>query len=384
MTQLFKTYRGGTHRARTPEETFAAIEPHLASFGITRLANVTGLDRLGIPVYCAIRPLSRTLQISNGKGLRPIDAKVSALMESIETFHAEQPLPETVLRSERQWRALGAPVVCPERLPGYCGVFHYSDESMIEWVRGTRLPEGDEIWLPASAVYARPRSFFRWSGNGLASGNHVTEATLHGLYELIERHVVSNTFADGAFDPTGAEVVSLDSIADGGAQELCARIADAGLWLVLIRLATPLRAHVFMSFLIDESALVSATMVNVGYGAHGSAIVAATRAITEAAQSRLTYIHGSREDLQEGAYSELEAKQSLIEVLRALHGDTDFAEFEDFSDVDMERELRGLLDSLRAAGLGPVYRAQLTAAELPFCVVQVLLEGAALSEALFG
>src|SRR4249919_2180198 len=58
-----KRYRAGTHRTRVPSETLAVIEPHLRRFGITRVANVTGLDRLGVPVYLAVRPNARSLSV---------------------------------------------------------------------------------------------------------------------------------------------------------------------------------------------------------------------------------------------------------------------------------------------------------------------------------
>src|SRR5438093_1523690 len=63
MNALSKGYTGGTHRLVAPEDTLARITPHLAACGITRCADVTGLDRLGIPVYCAIRPRTRTIQV---------------------------------------------------------------------------------------------------------------------------------------------------------------------------------------------------------------------------------------------------------------------------------------------------------------------------------
>ena len=51
---------------------------------------MTGLDWVGIPVYQAARPNSRSLSVSQGKGLTPTQAKVSALMEALEGFHAEE------------------------------------------------------------------------------------------------------------------------------------------------------------------------------------------------------------------------------------------------------------------------------------------------------
>src|SRR6266536_3026160 len=82
-----RRYRFGTHRAATPAETLRRIKPLLAPAGITRLADVTGLDWVGLPVYQAIRPNSRSLSVSQGKGLTRAQAKASALMESLAACH---------------------------------------------------------------------------------------------------------------------------------------------------------------------------------------------------------------------------------------------------------------------------------------------------------
>jgi ribosomal protein S12 methylthiotransferase accessory factor len=90
-----KGYLAGTHRTRSPAETLAAYLPLAPQMGITRVANLTGLDQIGLPVYTAIRPNARSLATSEGKGLDDASAKASALMESIESWHAEhirQPL----------------------------------------------------------------------------------------------------------------------------------------------------------------------------------------------------------------------------------------------------------------------------------------------------
>src|SRR5919202_3278663 len=91
-----KVYRKGTHRARFPEETWDIIEPKLTRFGITRIADVTGLDTIGIPVALGIRPLARSLSVSQGKGQTSTLAKVSAAMESIELWHAEHAYPPVI------------------------------------------------------------------------------------------------------------------------------------------------------------------------------------------------------------------------------------------------------------------------------------------------
>ena len=66
------------NRTRSAEETLSCIGPHMRAFGISRLANVTGLDRIGVPVVLSIRPDSRSVSVSHGKGITPAAARVSA------------------------------------------------------------------------------------------------------------------------------------------------------------------------------------------------------------------------------------------------------------------------------------------------------------------
>ena len=54
-----KVLRAGTHRTVSPTETLARMRPHLPAMGITRVANVTGLDHIGIQVFQACRPNAR-------------------------------------------------------------------------------------------------------------------------------------------------------------------------------------------------------------------------------------------------------------------------------------------------------------------------------------
>src|SRR6478609_9891201 len=79
----------GTVRARSAEQTWEALAGHLPHYGITRVADLTGLDCIGLPVWTAIRPASRTLSTSQGKGATSLLAKLSAVMEGIELWHIE-------------------------------------------------------------------------------------------------------------------------------------------------------------------------------------------------------------------------------------------------------------------------------------------------------
>ena len=83
-SESVKTHFEGTHRTVSPETTWARMSSFLPSLGITRLANVLCWVRVALPVYMSCRPNSRSLAVSQGKGLSNISAKVSALMESTE------------------------------------------------------------------------------------------------------------------------------------------------------------------------------------------------------------------------------------------------------------------------------------------------------------
>src|SRR4051812_20202893 len=87
-------------RIEDPSVTRARLRGRLGDYGITRVANVTGLDRLGVPVLMAIRPNSRSLTVSQGKGVETDAAWVSGVMEAIELAHAEAPPVALLLATE--------------------------------------------------------------------------------------------------------------------------------------------------------------------------------------------------------------------------------------------------------------------------------------------
>src|SRR5580693_3332474 len=71
--------------------TLARAKARARSLGITRVTDITRLDRVGVPVYASIRPAAApgSLCVNAGKGLLPIEAEVGAYMEAIEFALAE-------------------------------------------------------------------------------------------------------------------------------------------------------------------------------------------------------------------------------------------------------------------------------------------------------
>ena len=56
---VVKAFRLGTHRLVAPGETVERVRRLMPALGITRVANVTGLDTLGIAVVMVCRPKPR-------------------------------------------------------------------------------------------------------------------------------------------------------------------------------------------------------------------------------------------------------------------------------------------------------------------------------------
>jgi YcaO-like protein with predicted kinase domain len=191
-----KAYRLGTHRTVPPHETLARLAPLLPEMGITRIANITGLDLIGIPVVMVCRPNSRSVAVAQGKGLDLAAAKVSGVMEAIETFHAERvTLP---LRLATYAELCRSECVADVRRLPFSARGLFTDDSPILWIAARDLAHGGSIWLPYECVhtdYTLPlpqgSQCFAANTNGLASGNHPLEAISHGLAEVIERDAIT-------------------------------------------------------------------------------------------------------------------------------------------------------------------------------------------------
>jgi YcaO-like protein with predicted kinase domain len=136
----------GSHRTRLPIETLAQLLPIKHRFGITRIANVTGLDRIGLPVVLATRPNSRSVAVSQGKGTSIEAAKASAVMEAVELWHAENFLHPMTYASYSEIEQ-GGRAMDVSRLPRIKNS-RYSEYLRMHWVEGSNLRSGAPILVP--------------------------------------------------------------------------------------------------------------------------------------------------------------------------------------------------------------------------------------------
>jgi len=383
-----KRHRAGTHRMRSPAETLTLLEPHLRRFGITRVANVTGLDRIGVPVYLAVRPNARSLAVSQGKGLDAPSAKVSAIMESLEGHHAEfhrcacrVGTRAQLLESCHDGRS---GVVDPLRLPRSRASSDLAHRSMV-WTAGEDIVTGRMMWVPLEMVdldFTLPHVFdgsvLLRSSNGLASGNTLAEAVLHGLSEVIERD------ATGLMNLRPAEHwartrLDLGSVTDSSAIRLLDQFERADVAVSAWDVTTDIGVAAFLVAIYDRTTdeLLKPWPPALGSGAHLDSGVALCRALTEAAQSRLTTISGSRDDFRrkDVAYDQSSEVIADHRSTASERGKRNFAAIRSSATNTLQGDLRALLSRLAARGLHEVVVVDLSSDDLPMKFARVIVPG---------
>jgi ribosomal protein S12 methylthiotransferase accessory factor len=273
------------------------MQPALSHVGVTRVGDITWLDEVGIPCWQAIRPNSRTLSVSQGKGLTPELARISAGMEAIEVWHTENIAPPDLVAEVGAVAAgLGYPLTAL-RLRARSWL---NRGTRLEWTTAHRLVDGAPTLLPTASLRldsvvnaAWEPALFDVTSNGLASGATHHAAVLHGLYEVVERDAMARSA--GKARPRVA-VDRLPAVAGG----LLRRFEDAEIEVVIERADSPVDVPCFVVSLSSDDFPVLFR----GSGAHHDPTIALCRALTEAAQSRVAAIAGTREDLGESLYRE--------------------------------------------------------------------------------
>ncbi len=375
-----KGYTFDTHRTVAPSETLARVRPFLSAMGITRVANVTGLDRLGIPVVMVSRPRSRSVSVSQGKGLTLEAAKASGVMEALETWHAERIALPVRYGSAADLRR-EVPLADVDRLPRLADL-GFSETTKLLWIEGTDLSTRQKAWLPFEMVhtdYTVPRApghgCFPSSSNGLASGNSLVEATCHAICEVIERDATS-IWHHLSPEMQLATRVRAETIDDDACRDLMQRISAAGLDQVILDTSTDVEVASFRCVIAEQSGRFD--HIGIGDGCHPHRGIALLRAITEAVQTRMTYISGARDDIYPWEFSESAMREKCSFARALIDGDGPARDFRrcPHQDADsFEDDLSLLLAHLRRVGCDQVLRVDLTREDIGVPVVRIVVPG---------
>jgi len=375
-----KRYFHGTHRICAPEETVARLQPLLSELGITRVANVTGLDRTGIPVVMVCRPNARSVTVSQGKGLTLAAAKASGIMEAVEVWHAEhivKPLKLVTfdeLRGEHRVAQIAA-------LPR-ARASRFSARLPLLWIEGEDFLSGAPAWVPFELVstnYTLPlppgSGCFQANTNGLASGNHWLEAVCHGLCEVVERDATT-LWKQLSPKAQQSRTLNLSTIDDPACRQVIERFEAARLDFRVWDTTTDLGIASFVCLLMgrgDDNA-----DPEFGAGCHPVRTVALLRALTEAAQARNTYIAGARDDYPAHAYDRAYRRRRMQycrQLLDASAPRRSFAHVPSFESPSAQADVNWMVARLRAAGIEQAIAVNLTRDAIGIAVARVIVPG---------
>ena len=365
-----------------PEETIRRAWRLAPIMGITRIGNVTGLDVVGVPVVTVIRPNARSLAVAQGKGLTLAAAKASGLMESVESYHAETitlPLRYCSLNELRYAQR----VVDPSQWPAVATSSFHPNLRLL-WCEGRDLMDGGPAFVPFELVhtdYTWPQpagsGCFAASSNGLASGNHLLEAISHAICEVVERDANSLWMLRQPGDRESQQL-DLSTIDDAACREVIGKFEAAGLEVSAWDMTTDTGIASFYCVIFHAADDPTRWLPPAaGAGCHPSRAIALLRALTEAAQTRLVMISGSRDDVGRASYAR-HRYGGVLDELRAHAGRPGPRNFRDAPDCDadtFEDDVAWLLTRLREAGVNHVVAIDLTKDAFKLPVVRVVIAG---------
>ena len=380
--EALKKYRAGTHRVISPEETLEAVRQFFPVLGITRVADITGLDTIGIPVVTVCRPNSRSVVVSLGKALDLMAAKASGVMESIEAFMAERIARPLILGSFNDLR-FSHPLIDVGLLPRTTSSLYHPDLPIL-WIEGQEMVTGTRIWVPYEIVhtaYTLPAptgtGCFIATSNGLASGNHLLEAISHGICETVERDAAT---LHNVRTPGEAALRRIDprTVDDPGCGEALGRLDRAGMSVGIWDITTDIGIPAFKCRIAERDQRLVRMMYNSeGMGCHPDRGVALLRALTEAAQSRVALISGARDEPAQLDYSQEMEPELLRGQAADLAGEAvrDFTAVPAFGSDSFDADVAWELTALRSAGISDVVVVDLTREEFAIPVVRVIVPG---------
>jgi YcaO-like protein with predicted kinase domain len=289
-----------------PGEALARLMEMRSAMGITRIADITGLDSIGIPVMQVARPFSLSNAVSQGKGGDATAAAISAILESAESCFAER-----VASFDVDVASANALQVPSGRFDKYLledaqSDWHARDTAWvggIDLLSGTSQPVPFELVHTAYVVPPLPHDgIFAASTTGLAAALTEDDAVVHGILECIERDAIARAHRmHGFFQQFRLDTTTID---DPAVCDLLERLSSKGLLVGLWSAGSPGGVPVIWCHLMEGDG-TGATLLP--FPADGSAAspdpaAAIVHAIYEAAQARLAAISGARDDITRASY----------------------------------------------------------------------------------
>jgi YcaO-like protein with predicted kinase domain len=328
----------------------------LVQFGISRVAELTGLDNAWLPVYTCVRALSATVSIHAGKGLDKAFSRAGAILEAIEFEVAENPVGDWQIARACDMEP-GSYVPLDECFPSRSSVLN--ELTPMAWEEVTNVQNGTRKLMPSDLIWMDTRikyqslMYVQMGSNGIASGGSLEDAILSGIYEILERDAwtLNQYLLDSGFLLQRTPLIDIPPRV-----EACIRkIEAANLKVHIFDITNDYKIPVFSALILDLSGNVAGTFG--GYGCHLNAEIAVLRAVTEAAQARCCYISGARDDLFRRQFLLMKRmdQHKLHALFQELPPARPLSEYRVLHFDDVRAELRYLLKLIRQFGVSDVY-----------------------------
>jgi ribosomal protein S12 methylthiotransferase accessory factor YcaO len=407
-----KWSKDGTSRIQPPVETRHTVESIIKKIGVTRIGNITHLDRLGIPNYSVVLPGTEDyIWVYSGKGPNKTQALTSGLMETVER-HCSLPnsYERIFIRGSFNELSKRYNILRPDEL---CEplTFQYHGDMIMDYMSGFDLISSEEILVPAPLALFRyipngtavnPFSFSHT--NGLASGNVLEEAVCHALCEVVERdsasladlrsssipfHLIktlaielrSNGYPVKEFpskvmvdEPNLFGMLKLKDLSFQPAVNLVSRFEAAGISLVVKDITSDIGIPTFSAASAEWLTQDYGYMAE-GTGTHPDPRIALIRAITELSQTRAANIQGARDDLRKISYVGENSEDKRSWQFMKSNREVAFSEIKGHYFENILDDIRLIINRLRSVGLKKAIIVDLTLPYLRIPVVRAIVPG---------
>ena len=399
-------------RVKSVRDTLSTVLPLSSNIGITRLADITDMDILGIPNYSATLPGTEDyIWVYSGKGPTRLDAKASALMESIERYCS---LPSSNHNKMIQGSYKEVSKVYTTLHPSNVVepmLFEYDEEMIMDFVLGYDLIQNEQILVPV------PLALFRYTPerpavnpfayhhtNGLASGNVLEEAICHSLCEVIERDATSLAELNSSALPYNILKSMTKYLSDNGMKiepvdvkefvddydkypdinmsnidfkpvsNLVRKFDDARIPLIIKDVTSSIGIPTFnassIEWITDDYGYLAE-----GHGTHPDARIALLRAITEVSQTRAANIQGARDDLRKISYGNNNSDEKKTWQFMKSKNSIPFTEVKTYVNDDILDDIKFILSRLTSNGLNQAIVVDLTNPQILIPVVRTIVPG---------
>jgi ribosomal protein S12 methylthiotransferase accessory factor len=400
----------GTSRVYPVEKTLEDVSEISKKIGLTRIADITYMDKLYIPNYSCVLPGTEDyIWVYSGKGPTKKHAKVSAIMESIERYSS---LPTnyygkfisgTFNKLKQSYNILH-PEEVVEPL-----TFDFHNNMVMDYVKGYDIICRENILVPAALALFRytPNSpslnpFAFHHTNGLASGNVFEEAVCHALCEVIERdaislaqlrasaipfHILNNIYHNFQRHGYNINSISKEQFIDDNSifpdvkisqedfhqvTKLINTFKKFNIRLIIKDITTDIKIPTFNVACVEWISHDYGYLAE-GHGTHPDKRIALLRAITEVSQTRAANIQGARDDLRKIHYNDNNTDDKNAWQFMASEKTINFSDIITYLNEDILDDINLIIKFFKIVGLKKAIIVNLTNPKIKIPVVRAIV-----------